>query len=422
MILINIMGYFTSVFAQFCIIYVFGKMAKKKGDIKRSTLILIAITAYIQVIINLYISNFLSTVLTIFYFLYVFKKIYKCSFEETQNYSIIIWTIGLLLDVSIMTVINLFEIKFTSNIQMLIYKTTMSTVMYLIMILICNIKPFMKFINKLYQKMIKLKISLQQIIGIIIIYMTIGTLSSQNINNTMIVTFFLLLGISLMITILVFISKQYQVVMLKMTNEILEKDNETYLKIIKQYRIIKHNIENNLLGIKSVSNKKSKILIDNLIKDYNDSFYIKHDIESFPKGINGFILEKIYKYKDDDIKIVVENKVKRNILKTIGAKKYNILCEALGIALDNALEATSMSTEKILCINFKENKDKIIIKIMNTFQGKIEIEELGSSYTSKGLNHGLGLFSIFNRKQLQISVKIKDNFFINEIAIKKINK
>ena len=177
------------------------------------------------------------------------------------------------------------------------------------------------------------------------------------------------------------------------------------------------------MGVKTVANKKAKELLDNLIKEYNESFYIKHDINSMPLGINGLVFEKLYKYNEDKIEISITNKIKSKILNAVGPRSYNLFCEALGVTLDNALESAKESKDKLVYIEFRENKDYVQMKIMNTFHGNIDLDKLGTvNYTSKSEGHGLGLYSLFGRKNLTITTSIKNNLFVNKIEVKKLKK
>ena len=381
---------------------------------------IILISSLIQIPLNLYINNLFSTIIFIFYFVVLFQKIFNCKRKEAQNYSIIIWLISIILDMLFMIILSILSINPSEKVQTPYYKTIYSSIMALVLIILANSKFIVKELRKIYKKINELKISIYHICIIIVIYAAIAVTSSINIENKEVTVLLVVIGISLLISIIIFITLEYQIFTLKKTNEILEKDNESNLEIIGEYRVLKHNLEHNLMGVKSVSNKKAKELIDDLISEYNSKFYIKHDITSMPAGINGFILEKFNKYATEDLKITVENKIKKKILGLLGPRNYNLFCEALGVTLDNALESSVKSKEKILCLEFKEQKDTLEIEIMNTFKGNIEIDKLGTKeYTSREKGHGLGLYSLLNRKNLFITTSIKNNLFINKIEVKK---
>lgn len=417
--------FISTLFFQISAIYFFGKLSEKKLNFKKKHILAICLVGIIQIILNLYEFFVVGPLFTMIYFLYLFKDIYNCDKSESQNYSMIIWTISIILDIITMLIMNNIniDVNVLSNNDLQIYKALSSIMMSTAIMLLANIKGFTKFLRKIYKKMLKLNIAIQYFIIIITIYIIMAIISRQNLDNRFVVIILLIAGLSILAIIIIFISQQYQIVTLKKTNEIIEENNQINIKIINQYRILKHNLESQLLGVKTVSNKKAKELIDNLILEYNSSFYIKHDINSMPSGINGLIYEKLYAYKDDNINLTINNKIKSKILPAVGARSYNLFCEALGVTLDNALDASKKSKDKIIYLEFRETKEKIIFKIMNTFKGKIDLDKLGTiNYTSKSSGHGLGLFSLIGRKNLTITTSIKNDLFINSIEVNKEKK
>ena len=422
--MIEVIVYFISIILmQVSILYLFGKLVKKKLRIDFKYIILFTVIGILQIILNINNLVIFGTLFTIVYSYFLFKKIYLSSTEEAKNYSIIIWTIALLIDVFVMLVINKFGLLnfYENNIKL--SKSIGSIIMACIIIGLSMIKPVIIFLNKIYKKMCKINLSIKYIIIIIIAFLLIDFFSSSNIHNQQIIAIFFMSGIGLLAIVILLISMYYQIVTLKITNEILEKNNEVNQKAIYQFRILKHNLESQLMGVKTVANKKAKVLLDNLIKEYNESFYIKHDVNSMPLGINGLILDKLYKYNEDKIEISITNKIKSKILKAVGPRSYNLFCETLGVTLDNALESAKESKDKLVYIEFRENKEVIQMKIMNTFHGNIDLDKLGTvNYTSKKKGHGLGLYSLFGRKNLTITTSIRNNLFVNKIEVKKLKR
>lgn len=413
--------FIASLVSQIVTIFAYGNITKKKLYLKKVDLVLIICISMFQSLQNIYelfIGKLISPLISIIYFNYVFQKMYKSDGKTAISYSIIIWTISVIIDLLSMLIISNTYILNDQNRNIL--KFVSSLFMSLAQLIIFILPISQKYIKKFHQKIIYGNIDFKHISIVIVIYLIIGIFSVSNIDNTYLISVVVVFGIISLIIIYNFVSMNYQIVILKKTNNILEKNNNGNLELLKEYRILKHNLENNLMGIKSVANKKSQQLIDALIMEYNSKFYIKQDMTSMPSGINGFILEKLYKYTNEDIKISISNNIKHNLLKILGAKNYNLFCEALGVTLDNALESTVKSSEKLLCLDFNEKKHTLEIEIMNTFKGNIEIEKLGTKeYTSKETGHGLGLYSLFNRKNLFITTSIKNNLFINKIEVKK---
>ena len=130
--------------------------------------------------------------------------------------------------------------------------------------------------------------------------------------------------------------------------------------------------------------------------------------------------KKIYGFENNELSIGIDNNINSNVYDELTPKSYNLLCEALGILLDNALEATEKTKEKILMIDMKETEESYHIKIINTFQTVLDIDALGTlKYTTKKTGHGIGLFSLIGRKKLKIKTSIINDLFFNEIIIEK---
>ena len=413
----------TTIVLQIIELYLIRKISNKKLVWKNRYLIIIPVYVTIQVELNIRGFQGIGTIATIIYFYLMLQSMFKCTKEESQNYSIIIWTLALLIDLLIMTVGTLFNLMKFYELNTKIYKSVASIIMTMLLFFVARSKPFIKYLQKLYKKMEKLNIPFRHIFWIMVVFLIIGATCAQFLYDKFIIIILFALGIAFLVTIILFISMNYEIVTLKITNEILEKNNEVNQKAIYQFRILKHNLEGQLLGVKTVANKKAKSLLDNLIKEYNESFYIKHDINSMPLGINGLVFDKLYQYNEDNIEISITNKIKSRILKSVGPRSYNLFCEALGVTLDNALESAKESKNKLVYIEFKENKEAIQMKIMNTFHGNIDLDKLGTvNYTSKSKGHGLGLYSLFGRKNLTITTSIKNNLFVNVIEVKKLNR
>ena len=408
---------------HFAEIYLFGKLSCKKFNYKFKYFLIMVIFVIVQVALNIYNLQGIGTIVTIIYFYFMFQKLFNCSKMESQNYSIIIWTLALLIDLLIMVLGTSLNLMKYYELNIKIYKSIASSIMSLLLIIFSSTNSTVKYFQKLYRKMVKLNIPIRHIFVIIVIFIVIGSACAHYLYNKLAIILLFGIGITFLIIIIILITMNYEIVTLKITNEILEKNNEANQKVIYQFRILKHNLESQLMGVKTVANKKAKELLDNLIKEYNESFYIKHDINSMPLGINGLVFEKLYKYNEDKIEISITNKIKSKILNAVGPRSYNLFCEALGVTLDNALESAKESKDKLVYIEFRENKDYVQMKIMNTFHGNIDLDKLGTvNYTSKSEGHGLGLYSLFGRKNLTITTSIKNNLFVNKIEVKKLKK
>lgn len=219
-----------------------------------------------------------------------------------------------------------------------------------------------------------------------------------------------------MLCIIIFLNYRKNVI--KLENLRLIENNGNYHAISKEYRLLRHNLINRLMGIKSVANKRSKELIENLIYQYRQENEFINIIDSAPTGINGIIYQKMYPYANTNIYFIINSMINEKSFQKLKAWRYNLLCETIGLVLDNALEALEESTKKILYIDIKEEKDKIEILIANTFQNDIDLEKLGEeNYSTKKRKSGIGLNYLLNNKNLNFKTVITNNVFFIKFSI-----
>lgn len=416
-----ILSYLSMLFYEMAAFFAFQKLSNKKINMKNLVLkiIIIIVMPVIQVFLNYIELKLLGNILTILYFYFMFRSLYKCSREEAKNYGIIIWIFCIVLDLIVMLVFNVFDLFKYYELNPKISKTIGSLCMSFLLIVTVSIKPFLTHYQKIYQKVSKLNISSKYIVGIITILLILGFMELKFIKNDTVISLVFIIAVLFTISIIQIIAKNYRIMVLKLTNKLLEENNLTNKKVITEYSILKHNFESKLLGIKDVANKEAKTLIDDLLEDTNSSVYLKNDINAMPLGINGLVMGKLAKHEKSNVNISITNDITSNILDVVSPRSYNLFCESLGISLDNALESAKNTKEKLVYLEFKETDTEIKITVINTFSGGVDLDCLGEvNYTSKKKGHGLGLYSLF-RKNLNIKTSIKNNLFINDIAIKK---
>lgn len=203
-----------------------------------------------------------------------------------------------------------------------------------------------------------------------------------------------------------------------------------YEKIITAQGKTNHEFKNQLMVIKGYAQMHSdKIIeyIDEIVEDSNKagSSYLISQLNNFPDGgIKGLLYYKLSIMEDEKIKysINVEKGVKSS-LKKLSTNNYKNITKILGVLLDNAIDASKKSKTKKINISVIKDKKNIVFKIYNTYKGKIDIEKIGTGYSSKGKGHGYGLRlvkDIINEnKVFDISHNLEDNYFVSSLYIKK---
>ena len=97
----------------------------------------------------------------------------------------------------------------------------------------------------------------------------------------------------------------------------------------------------------------------------------------------------------------------------------------LGIILDNAIEASLESQDKMISLQLYKENEEIIILLANTFK-HIQLDHMEEKgFSSKGKNRGIGLYLFQNiikhSNVFSKETSVYDNFFIQKIIIRKAN-
>lgn len=286
-------------------------------------------------------------------------------------------------------------------------------------------------INKVVKRLINnLNRPIITSIVFILCLLTVATISYKAINNLStkkyIDSIFLLLFFLFLIYLIVY--NKYKVVKeVKKTEELLDMMT-IYEKRIDEDRIIRHEMLNNLLALKSFKDKNSdefdKTLDDFIMTCSNKSVGVKN-IYKLPPGLKGIVYYKMNIASDKKINYNINISKQVNIkLEKENYKEYVSLCKILGIIIDNAIEASEKTKDKLLIIDAYNEKDGIVIEVTNSCKEKdMDISSLyKKGYSSKGNNRGFGLhiarMLLKNSKHLEMKQECVNNLFITKIIIK----
>lgn len=415
-------AFFVGSFISILSIFIsYKKMINEKTYINFKIIGLLILGSIITTLLFYNSNEIIKMLFSILFFVFIFKIDSKKQTKELFYYSVIIWIYGILIDLfNLILVSSLGLDRVLNNLNVVYVRIGSGLIMSILLILLCSLSFIKKFTNKTIEKLIKINLSIIIDIILILTLLFLSIISVINVNKITVTLFSVFIAMLVMIFIYNIINKNFKIKRLKETNKILIKNNEFYKKLDTDYRILKHNLTHQLQGIKSVSNDKSKELIEELILNYNSNFIVSKDINKVPDGINGIIYEKFYTSGFECIDLSVDNTITSNLIDVLKAKNFNLLCETLGVLVDNALEASNASEKKLIYINFSETIDNVYISISNTFNKNLDIDNLGSvDYTTKGKNRGIGLFSLFIKKDINISTKIINDWFHCNISVKK---
>lgn len=402
---------------QLVLFSAFSNISKKSVKLNSINILVMLLYSFFEIFLSFFVSVPINGLTCFAYFYWYLKWTMKLDFKDIVFYIFILWLLGIGIDILFMLIVSLFNV-FVVDVSSYydLMKPVASIIMAILLQFMSKNVHVKHIISNLYVKFKSLKINSFKISLILLVYLLIDIVCIININNGY--NFVILFSVTILITYILYC--RYEIASLKITNDLILKNNKFYIKVIDDYHLLKHNLINQLLGLKTVSTKKAKLIIDDLIKEYNSSFKTVKNVKDIPDGLSGLVFEKVYNYINEGLNIVVDNKLRDNIFLYLTPRNYNVLCESLGITLDNALESSVKSDKKILYLQFYENKNEIIVVLINSFAGFIDLEKLGNfKYTSKDNGHGYGLFSLFLKRNLNIKTYIKNDLFKVELKIVK---
>ena len=193
--------------------------------------------------------------------------------------------------------------------------------------------------------------------------------------------------------------------------------NDNYGKFLDDYKIYKHNINHKLSAMKSYGNKKINALIDDLLQEETNFSIKNNELYNIPNGIKGIVARKLY---NKDYNILINNKIKKDPFSKLEARSFNSISECIGIALDNAIEASQETEDPIIIMDLFEDNNNLYLKIGNNYCNSIDLDNIGNKYYStKNRGSGLGLFSIKQNKLVKEKIEIINDFYYIELQIKK---
>ncbi len=414
-------------------IYLYNKLSNKKIDFLNFKIIILIIFSSLITLITgtLNFLNHVKIYLNIFTIFIIMTIIFNERAKTTLIKVIIIYFIELILEVifSIMFILvplkNVFEI---TEIQIII-KNLFTIIISLFMMLIINIKVFKTYIIKILNLITiknekNMRFLIYMFICFIIYLIATFTLSTNKITYFTNTVF---LSITFVCFIII-VNFQEELIRNEEKQQIILNYMKNYEISLDKYRILKHEILNNLIVLKSIKNKNSKsfiTILNKMILDYSQNIDNNlQNISNLPFGIKGVLYYKINYINQENIKFIFtcSNSVKKYLIDD-NLHDYDKLCKMLGIFMDNAIEAAKETKDKTLCLDIYMEDDKVIFYIENSFIKNFKLKDIKrKNFSTKGKHRGLGLYivdKIYNKsKYIDYSQKIVDNKFVTLITLK----
>lgn len=418
--LINLLPYLGAIFI--CTIFLnlcYAELNDHKLFVNPENIIIIFVTSILTVVNNMYINYALKTLFTLIIVNLDYKLIFKDDIKRTIISYILIASVLILLEIAVTNImaINGFLNATDATFPLSIVKICLSIGVGLLELILFKIRLIQKILKKSL-KVFNDYVNINNVLYLIFLVVAVlGILNVKNFSNNdstnLMITLIFIFG--LLFTLIIKSKTNEEI--LKKTNKKLIEFNEKYGKFLDEYKIYKHNINHKLAAMKSYGNKKINALIDELL-DEETTFTIKNNnLYAIPNGIKGIVAEKLY---DINFDVLIHNNIKKDPFANLSPKAFNSISECLGIALDNAIEASKETSEPVIVMDLYEDEENIFVKIGNNFCNDIDIDKLGDKYYStKNRGSGLGLYSVVQNKLVKERISIINNFYYIELKIKK---
>ena len=224
----------------------------------------------------------------------------------------------------------------------------------------------------------------------------------------------------------------------RIDNENVSKKYDGLLDVMKNYesdieeqRTLRHETKNEFATIKCKLQDKEdngSIIeyIDSVIGDKDKASTTKYSKFKYlpSNGLKGFFYYKFLEAENKGINVSVNisKQIENSFLKDVDTKDFKDLARIIGVYLDNAIEASSISKDKKLGIEMYLINEKIEIIITNTFNNEINLDKIGKeSFSTKGKNRGHGLLLVkkilSENNMFEAKNEIRNNIYIQTLKV-----
>lgn len=366
-----------------------------------------------------FVRFFCSTIILTCSFSLIFNEKIHRSFNATIIQQLFLF-VGELICAIIFLIfdINILSLSINEGLYLLL----INSIILLIAIILCNLKPIKYIYNKIMSYLDQME-GLKKYFLALFLILTLNiliTLIYFNEDNFLIIitnTMFVIIYSGIMYSL---ISEKSENIKFKMQNQMLLDNLNEYEKMLDYQRVSNHENKNQLLVIKGLISKTNKKAIQYIDEVINDS---KEDNETlFSKakripagGLQGLIYQKMLYMQNNNINVQldVSKSLKKLDFSNISTKTNYDICRMAGIIIDNAIDETVKLENKEIAISLYKDDNLFIIEVSNYFEDLPDLTKINNKgYTTKGKNHGYGL-------SLLKKIEEENKDIINETKITK---
>ncbi|MCR4903411.1 MAG: GHKL domain-containing protein [Butyrivibrio sp.] len=206
----------------------------------------------------------------------------------------------------------------------------------------------------------------------------------------------------------------------RMRKEYLEREVEAYRHEMELMRIsnrkeenLRHDLRHHLFEIEGLAKqgKTEKVCdyIEEMRSTFTDSKQMVHTGEYETDSLINYLIDSA---KSQKIKVECDIKIPEDI--DVSQCKLNVI---VGNLLENAIDAAAKPKEKKIVFNMQFAGGVLFLRIKNTYEGNIKIEN-GCIHGKRSINsHGIGLRSVqdlISQQNGNIDIKVTEDFFVVE--------
>ena len=425
--------YFMGAFACCFGMFFTGKILVDKSfkNIKFYHYGLLILFSILIIINSLTFDNIAKIIGTLCILFLLFKLIFNEDYVNSFLYSVITYILFILSEITISIFIVLIEKMFSIDILLGFMKTIFINI--IVSILSCIYAYLIRKQVKLFVKTInRNNIFYIFIMGVVIILITLSSMYKLYLNDWIFDYFFLLNIIVILGCIYLFVVLLRQYLKNKEITDkyiLLEDYLKTSADLVEKHSSTIHKYKNNLIAIKGYLKsdiKEANSYIDNLLENYKTKKYSWFSKINYIKidTLRYLVYCKLAKAESLSLKISIDVSpdLKKFDSKKLAKDDINILLEILGEYFDNAIYASNESKEKEINFMLYLENGKLIFILANTYKGKVDLSLITKNgYTTKGKDHGLGLYDIDKTLKsisyFKVKYELLDNYFVASLTI-----
>ncbi len=405
--------YITLFINSMCLIVAYSQLNNKSFYLTKSNLFFICVICLLMYFNNFYNFPLLKVICSIIITFIMEKKIFEMSVKETLiNVFIITITCLIIEIVSTLALVSFANIEALNN--NILFKVAFSLFTSLILLLIFNPK-IIKLAEKIKNGILDFFNFYIFCLFIIFLMIIVCYFIGVDLGNIPLILTAIVTLLFIMFCLKIIINDKYNNKVLLTKNKTLTDSYKAYADTIEECRELKHNLKNDLYALKTSIPNDYQAQINKLIIKYNKEYEWINRIDEIPEGLQGVIYLKINEALRKKVKIILNTKKEVST----NDNDYMDLCSIVGLLIDNAIEASSLSKVKVIEINIIESKNQVYIKILNKFKNRIDVNKIGKkNYSTKVYKSGLGLNYIkkLNNSNIKVNFNIINDLFVTNVT------